>query len=128
MKNWKDIYKLPFKDDFIDRKDGFRSKRIVDRKRQFVFQFMSVEDDTQENILKVLNGVDVHIKEIISFEHSEGQILTDKGDVIMLIRGWGNLTGIGGHNLDYDEAANVQDTLADYIISRLNSMVNSPPT
>ena len=36
------------------------------------------------------------------------------------IRGWGNLTGTGGYNLSEESAMIVQDTLAEYIIQRLN--------
>ena len=36
------------------------------------------------------------------------------------IRGWGNLTGAGAHNLSVEEAANIQDTFADFIVERLN--------
>jgi len=38
----------------------------------------------------------------------------------ILIRGWGNLTGTGAHNLKEEEAANIQDTFAEYIVEQLN--------
>ena len=38
------------------------------------------------------------------------------GHKLILIRGWGNLTGAGAHNLSVEEAANIQDTFADFIV------------
>ena len=36
-----------------------------------------------------------------------------------MIRGWGNLTGVGAYNLNGDYATKIQDTLAEYIIEKL---------
>jgi hypothetical protein len=38
----------------------------------------------------------------------------------ILIRGWGNLTGTGSYNLDGEYAGKIQDTLAEYIVEKLN--------
>jgi hypothetical protein len=39
----------------------------------------------------------------------------------ILIRGWGNLTGVGSYNLDGEYAAKIQDTLAEYIVEKLKN-------
>ena len=38
----------------------------------------------------------------------------------ILIRGWGNLTGTGSYNLDGEYAGKIQDSLAEYIVEKLN--------
>jgi len=119
MKDWNDIYKLPIAESYIDEEDGFRSKRILDANNNFVFQFLNVKDSAQINALNAINGIEKLKAKQVKFSHEDGIILADKNEVIM-IRGWGNLTGIGGHNLSSDEAANVQDTFANYIVSKLN--------
>lgn len=119
MKNWKEIYKLPLKDSYIDEDYGFRSKRITDEKDNFIFQFLNVQDSAQICALEAINGTEKLKNKDAIFSHKDGYILANENKVIM-IRGWGNLTGTGGHNLSSDEAANVQDTFADYIVSKLN--------
>jgi len=117
MKNWNDIYELPLEDSYID--DGFRSKRITDKKGSFVFEFLKVGNNTQEEILNVINKDVKLINRELTFTHADGYISVNEMQVIM-IRGWGNLTGTGGFNLSNEDAANVQDTLAEYIVSKLN--------
>jgi hypothetical protein len=40
---------------------------------------------------------------------------------LILIRGWGNLTGCGAYNLDGEYAGKIQDTLEEYIIEKLSA-------
>tara|TARA_R110002020_G_C16053862_1_gene754808 strand:+ start:235 stop:600 length:366 start_codon:yes stop_codon:yes gene_type:complete len=119
MKNWNDIYKLPIAESYIDEDDGFRSKRILDANENFIFQFLNVTDNAQIKALEAINGTSKLENKDVVFTHEDGYILANDNKVIM-IRGWGNLTGTGGYNLSSDEAANVQDTFADYIVSKLN--------
>jgi hypothetical protein len=35
------------------------------------------------------------------------------------IRGWGNLTGIGGHKFEAEKAAKIQDDFANWIMDTL---------
>lgn len=37
----------------------------------------------------------------------------------IIVRGWGNLTGIGGLNLPEEEAAEIQDAFGSYIVESL---------
>jgi len=119
MKNWSDIYKLPIAESYIDEEDGFRSKRILDANRNFIFQFLNVQDSAQINALEAINGTKKLKGKDTTFSHKDGYIFANEHKAIM-IRGWGNLTGTGGHNLSGDDATNVQDTFADYIVSKLN--------
>lgn len=119
MKNWKDIYELPVADSYIDKSDDFRSKRINDNKGNFVFQFMNLHKDAQIKALNAINGVKKLENPDILFTHVNGYILVSDQEAI-LIRGWGNLTGINGYNLPAEEAANIQDSFADFIVEQLN--------
>jgi len=119
MKNWNDIYKLPIAESYIDEEDGFRSKRILDANSNFIFQFLNVQDSAQISALNAINGIEKLKGEDTTFSYKDGYILANEHKAIM-IRGWGNLTGTGGHNLSSDEAANVQDTFANYIVGKLN--------
>lgn len=124
MKTWKDIYELPFS--YPEHEDEYSIARVYDNKGQFTFEFRRTSPDTRKKILSIINGEDsLKSNNLIKFEYNKcHQIITTelngkKIDVIQ-IRGWGYLTGIGGHYLKNREAINVQDTLGQYIVDRLN--------
>ena len=80
--------------------------------------------------LDKINGLESIVpKEGTTYFHKEGKIIAhaegkEEGDIndmpILLIRGWGMLTGIGGYNLPRDKAAEIQDAFADYCVMMLN--------
>lgn len=115
MKTYKDIYEFPLK----KHQWGIH---IWDNKGQMVAQFHYNDDELQQEILNVLNDVSKSPKPNKTFYHEKGYIKVENS-LIMLIRGWGNLTGIGGHNLSDEEAANVQDTFAEFIVNKLNGII-----
>lgn len=118
MRNWKDIYALP-----LNLESGI--DWVFDAGGNFVFQFLASfkQPDQKKKIMYILNEkAESETKSIIT--HKDGYILADNTKII-LIRGWGNLTGPGGHNLSEEEAANVQDTFAEYIVERLSNTKNN---
>jgi hypothetical protein len=126
MKTYKDIYKFPL------QKSKFISW-VYDKKSNFVFQFEPkfINGDYAEGwkefeqkVIDCLNSK-TPLKTInkSNFIHKNGEIFAVQGENkahIITIRGWGNLTGIGGHNLPSEDAANIQDTFAEFIINTLN--------
>ena len=112
MKTWKDIYELPL------RQDEYGSW-VYDNKDNFVFQFEKVNEKNQKDILDILNGVRASENIEHTFTYEDCYIVMDGTRQILLIRGWGNLTGTGAHNLPAEEAANIQDTFAAWIIEKL---------
>ena len=116
---WKEVYKLPLVDSFIDKHDRFRSGRILDSKSQFVFQFLNASNKSQERALAAINGTSKIGREHSVFIHEAGYISIN-GTKVILIRGWGNLTGTGGHRFTPEKAATVQDTFAEFIVRQLN--------
>ena len=111
MKTYKDVYELPLEDSY-----GW----VYDQKGNFVFQFMIGDEKTEQKILDVINGKENFKNLDLVFKHDRGQIVDKSGLVVILIRGWGNLTGTGAMNLSNEEAANIQDTFANFIVERLN--------
>lgn len=110
MKTYKDIYVFPLSVNTI----GW----VRDKKGQFVFQFQFSGTTLHQQFLNVING-DAKPSKEHNFTHNDGYISENNTNYI-LIRGWGNLTGTGGHNLSPEEAANVQDTFAEFIVNQLN--------
>lgn len=113
MKKWSDVYSLPLE---MDRCCSW----VFDSGRNFVFQFLTDNEDACKLMLSAINGDRNLMNKELSFAHDEGFISTNDGLKVILIRGWGNLTGTGAMNLPYDEAANIQDTFAEFIVERLN--------
>lgn len=114
MKTYKDVYSFPL---HLDKSIGW----VRDAKSQFVFQFEDYVDNNislQNNIVDIINGNSKPLTQH-SFIHKDG-IISENGNEFILIRGWGNLTGIGGHNLHPKEAINIQDTFAEFIVEQLN--------
>lgn len=120
MKTYKEIYKFPLSQHEIE---DYVSYRVTDVDNQFVFQFTFGDTNKQKLILKAINDESYLSNKELSFYHQDGYIFTNTNQKVILIRGWGNLTGTGGHNLSGKEAANVQDTLADFIVKQLNKRI-----
>ena len=115
MKKWNDIYELPL------RQDEYGSW-VYDNKSNFVFQFEKVSESNRKDILDILNGVREPESIDHTFTYEDRYIVMDGEREIILIRGWGNLTGTGAHNLPTEEAANIQDTFAAWIIEKLTKI------
>lgn len=110
--SFRDLYKEPF------REWEYLSSRVYSGD-EFAFQFEFFDaEETRSKVIKILN------KEIIDYEKQKvinrnGEIFV-KGKHFITIRNWGRLTGSGGYNLNEEYAGRIQDTLAEYIVERLN--------
>lgn len=108
--SFKDLYKFPF----------HRAKYgswVYDEKSNFIFQFEFKGEETRNRVIDILNGDVLEYKQQ-DVKLKDGVIYVDDTEFI-LIRGWGNLTGTGAHNLDEVYAGKIQDTLAEYIVEKL---------
>lgn len=106
---------------------------VYDAKSNFVFQFDEEEKygengeyldevkQLREEIIFNLNSLDDEsISELeLSVNQNDPTKILNKGKLLITIRGWGNLTGIGGYNFDGDKAAKIQDDFRDWIIYKL---------
>lgn len=111
--SFKDLYTSPFK--------SYGYSQVYDNNDNFIFQFEIDNKETRQKCLDIINGDIIPTKEN-SFTHKGGTIylVKDEDNIPLIsIRGWGNLTGTGGYNLDDDYACEIQDTLAEHIVDKL---------
>lgn len=112
MKTWKDVYQLPLS---LDKSIFW----VYDDNYNFVFQFEIDDEEYQEKIISILNKEsDSNFDDY--YEYRNTLVLDSKGNEIIMIRGYGNLTSQGGLNLSDKEASNIQDTFGQFIVDRLN--------
>ena len=110
MKTWEDLYALPLSRDE-------HSNWIYDANENFICQFDDGAEGMEEILLDVING-DISARPKIKFKHEGGIISTELGKEIILIRAWGWLTNV--MKLSGKEASNIQDTFAEFLVSKLN--------
>ena len=131
--DWKEVYKLPVE---IDTYCPFMVL-TADKQRAFDFEWEAWEDydkkfdasviNIKPLIVDKLNGKDVKIEHLSDFKYDDNGMTTATYDAdgkeynIMLIRGWGHLTGIGGLHLSDKEACKIQDDFGRYIANQLNN-------
>ena len=103
-------------------------RQVYDAKNNFVFEFeKGVSKELQKEIIFSLNSLDNEPIESINLTFFEDRILNTNNEnkSIICIRGWGNLTGIGGYNFDEKKALKIQDDFRDWIIYKLSTQTTS---
>jgi len=115
--DWKKIYKLPFKCDdynYVWTDNGTMA---------LTFDIDYCEEYQRDVMLKVVNKLngDSSIKFKNKFELKDDIEFYYDNEFAFTIRGWGHLTSPGGLNLSMDEAANIQDDFAQWILETLNN-------
>ena len=116
------FYKQPF------TRCGY-SSHINDARNNFTAQFIPKFDKNGEyaegweqlekDVLESLNSDEYKPLESLRLVSDKGMI-RNNGEPFILIRGWGNLTGIGAHNMPADKAAKIQDDFEQWIIYKLS--------
>ena len=110
--SFRDLYKEPF------REWEYLSNRVYSGEEfAFQFEFFGAEK-ARKKVIKILN------EEITDYERQEvenrnGEIFIN-GNHFITIRNWGKLHGTGGYNLNTEHAGKIQDSLAEYIVEKLN--------
>lgn len=120
---WQEYYKLPLKvDEYCDIITW-----TADRQRAFDW-CVNIPLNKKQELVDVLNNTIQHSFKYKFYREGIG-IYSDnpifKGEPVILIRGWGYLTGCGACNLDSETAAKIQDAFGDYIVEQLNKNVCS---
>ena len=110
MIDFKEVWKAPF------RSDGL-----------YIFSdnnVMAATNFADDKGIKILNDIcdALNGKEITKYNNIQvnGCELTIDGCLIV-IRGWGHLTGIGGLHLEPKEAVKVQDEFIEYIVNKISN-------
>lgn len=116
------FYNRPFEETY---------SRVYDAKNNFSFQFENRFDDKgkhiesqielQKQVIFSLNALDNEPIDglNLSIDAKNETLILNNGLPFILIRGWGNLTGIGGYHFDVQKASKIQDDLRDWIIYKL---------
>lgn len=121
MRKFEKAFKMPFRLSDIDW--------IHDANDNFCIDFVAnIDDNTKKMIVEVVNGIrkPKNPALLASYDKKRGTILFSdskhKEREVMRIRGWGYLTGTGGLNLPYEDAQEIQDSLAEYIVNQLTTL------
>lgn len=120
------FYKQPF------RKSKYAG-RVSDANGNFVFQFERQYDEKgdhvsgsielEDKVLASLNSDELKIIPELKLLLRDAIEIKNHGKHFILIRGWGNLTGIGAHNFPTEKAAKIQDDFAAWVIYKLTGEV-----
>ena len=115
---FKEVYKFPLQvDEFCDIITW-----TADKHRAFDW-CVNISYDKKQELIDMINGTKQHqfkykfYREGIEI-YSENPVFNE--EPVLLIRGWGYLTGPGGLHLPQEEAIRIQDEFGDYIIEQLN--------
>ena len=129
--DFKEVYKLPLK----NAEDCPFMVLTADDQRAFDFEWpgwptyekgLGIDSKSIHDIIAKLNGNDsIILENYYNFSYKDGEIWAfstkaKKKKHIMLIRGWGHLTGTGGLHLKDEDAAKIQDGFGQYIVETLN--------
>lgn len=135
---WTDVWKPPFELSVAGSKVFDSNGRMV---FDFVIPLLAKSYDyniwifgpgPKELIIGILNGTETRNNKMGTFQipqedpdwiyytPKEGSENENQSKRVILIRGWGYLTGQGGLNLDPELAGNLQNQLREWICTRLN--------
>ena len=119
MENFKKYYKFPLHIDeycqeYIWTDDDQMALNYLDERKLYK------QKDTTEiiAIVNVINGEGIGDFDA-SISSEESDIIQINGEDKLMIRGWGNLTGAGYHNLKPEEAIKIQNDFAKWIVEQL---------
>ena len=120
--DFRDYYKLPLK---IDQ---YCPCYVWTADDEMAFQFMVDDEDLchTENLYNIVSAINLSCPVELDGEPEvnahDPAVIDIGGKPTIIIRGWGNLIGTGGHNLHPAKAVAIQDSFRDYIIQQLNKI------
>ena len=119
MESFAKYYEMPLRVDdycpsYIWTKDNEMAFNYLDERRLYKYE------DTSE-IIAIVNAINGYGPGTFNARVSPKQndVIQIDGEDKLLIRGWGNLTAPGCHNLSNEEAIKVQDDFAKWIVEQL---------
>lgn len=112
MENWEKYYKLPLK---LDPTPYTSYAWCRDDSMALTFAHAVTREEARY-IIEVINGTQSGGFENIRYDDTEFFI---NNIYTFQIRGWGNLTGTGGHHLSEDVAEKIHMDFRDYVYSKL---------
>ena len=121
MENFKKYYEFPLHSDGI--------AYIWTKSNAMALMFDWVEKFStelfQKYVVEVINGNKKSYKIPYLNEHifkykNNATIVDESGELFLIVRGWGHLTGCGGLNLPAEKASAIQDAFGQYVVDKLN--------
>ena len=119
MESFAKYYEMPLRVDdycqtYVWTKDNEMAFNYLDERRLYKYE------DTSE-IIAIVNAINGYGPGTFNARVSPKQndVIQIDGEDKLLIRGWGNLTASGCHNLSNEEAIKVQDDFAKWIVEQL---------
>lgn len=102
---------------------------VYDKNHNFVFQIEAQFNEQgnyadgwkefEESIILSLNALERTPVPGLKLELQEGILLFKDSKLLIKIRGWGNLTGVGAHNFSGEKATKIQDDFVKWLLYRL---------
>lgn len=117
-------FKLPLK------MDNYCNIKVFTDNNKMAFDWcINLPKEIKQNIIKKINGTETgkFMNKEFWYENcyinckqtdNNGDIITFK---MLRVRGWGMLTGIGGHNISPIVALKIQDDFAEHCVNMLNN-------
>ena len=118
--DWKSVYKFPLELKYSTKVMTPDFEMAFDFIPSFIkdIETLQISLDDKQKIVRILNGSDEKVKTLHSYSYKNGTIFVNEMALIW-IRGWGHLTGQGGLRLKEEQAIEIQDGFANFIISTL---------
>lgn len=110
---FKEVYQLPLTvDDYMSY--------IWSANGVMTFDNLIDDKNVLSEILEILNGTSE--KKVTCEVMYEKGYIKIAGQPILLLRGWGHLTGCGALNLPPNQAAKIQDDFANWVVNKLKGV------
>lgn len=104
---------------------------VYDANGNFVFQFETKFNDKgnyadgelelQKKVVDAINAEEHSPIENINLSVDANGRIVSNGRILITIRGWGNLTGVGAHNFTPEKAAKIQDDFSSWLVKKLSA-------
>lgn len=124
MESFAKYYEMPLRVDdycphYVWTKDNEMAFNYLDERRLYKYE------DTSE-IIAIVNAINGYGPGTFnaSIHPTQNDVIQIDGEDKLLIRGWGNLTAPGCHNLKREEAIIVQNDFAKWIVEQLRRNLN----
>lgn len=124
--SFKDVYEFPLELHFDMKAMTPKYEMAFDFIPSFLsktYKSMQISTEAKEKIIRIVNGADEKLKNTFELTFEDDAIKAN-GLILILLRGWGHLTGAGGLGLPPDEALRLQTELGEYILERLTKCQN----
>lgn len=118
MENFAKYYEMPL------HVDDYCPTYVWTKDNEMAFNYLDEEKINNENLVEICEIVDAingygpgYFNASVS--PIQNDVIQIDGVDKLLIRGWGNLTARGSHNLSSEKASKIQDDFAKWIVEQL---------